>query len=984
MQARRRTTTALCLGWLWLALPPAAAPISLSGSVAGRVTLGDGSAATGAEVVATSPAGRSFRTRTGRNGYYALVGLPPGEYRVAVSLAGVPGVAVEGVRVRATHRRELDVSLEANPPARSRRPTEPVQLWDSSSPSYGTAYGDPELQGLPLPRNLWRVLENLDPAVVTDRFDVGGIWTGRPALVGTHGSSWVESSYFFEGMDLTDPFQPGKPMLYADYDALSELQVSTAAHDLPARAPGAAIYLTTREAGKRWQGRLYGSFQGQGIQFDNRGSGLRALGYERPWEFQNFGEFNVRAGGPLSRAWRLYLSAGTQQLSFRIPRFDAVPVARVFSGLVRLDFEPASRHHIHFLWTGQNLRNRHLDGFPTGTELITVRERHRHQVVLGRWEFRPGGGTAAEWHFLYAHTNLSNLNPKEAAGPHRRALFQVAQPRTLPAGFGEERECEGVFCGDNSTPFGSNSPRTRLRLGASLVHQLPAHASLRQQLHLQGYWSGAWTSNGLFTNEDIHLLSFQGAPTGVVQWNTPVRSEQRLHEGVLAGEHRLNFRDWLYVRWGLLLDHSRVSLPPQASPAGRFAPPRQFPARGSVINWTSLSPRAGLSLRLGPWNTMLRASYARYHHPLAARMGDFGNPNALSGRYLSWNDLNGDLEFQSGEEGTLLRRFGGRFSRIDPGLERPFTDEFSLGVDHALGSYLRARVRFFRRDAKHLIETVNEGVPFSAFRPMPFLDPGEDGLPGTADDRTLVVFNQDGATLGNDFFLLTNPGFRSVYKGFEIVLEKPWRNRWMLRASFLASQARGPSAPGNSAFVNDAGALGALFSADLGSPANDGFESLPHLLGTLFDNPNTLINADGRLFFDRGFAGKLAAAVEGPWSVTISSVAKYFDGLPFARRLVVTGLNQGPIAVLANRHGALRTEFNLSWDLRLQRQFVLRNGAFSTFVDIFNLLNLNNNTVENALTRPGFARRDPIKVQQPRVLRIGFYYSFGGRPGASP
>ncbi len=960
----------------FLFLSPVCA-LGQGGTLAGRVTHA-GAAVAGAEVRAESEAGRVYRALTDGSGRYAVVGLRPGSYRVEVDFRQW-SAAVGGVQVEATGRVQLDFELG---PGSGTQPA-PVPF-DLSSPAYGTRYGGFQRHELPLPRNLWRVLENLDPSVVADRFDVGGVWTGRPALIATHGSSWQETSYFFEGIGLTDPLEPGKPMLYPDYDALNELQVSTAAHDLPARAPGAAVYFSSHQAGDAWRGRLFFSFQGQGLQADNRDDDLEALGYERPWEFQNFSEFNFRGGGPLTRHWGLFFSVGTQQLSYRVPAFDATPSARVFSGLFRFDYDPDQRNHLVFLWSGQNLRSRHLDGVPFSTELVTLRERHRYQAALARWEFRPNSRTLLETHFLYAHTNLSSIPPKESTGPHRRLLFQVPQPRNLSQDpLPPPTACPGVFCANQSPALLGNSPRTRLRLGGGVTHEFPVYAGITHQVVLQGYWSGGWTSSGLMTNQDTHLLFFPGeTPFGVVQWNTPVRSEQRLHEVVVAGEHRLNLRGWLFLRLGLLLDHSRASLPAQGSPPGRFAPLRSFGSQGTVIDWTNLSPRLGLTFRVGPWDTLLRASYARYYHPLGARLADFGNANALSGRFFRWNDLNGDFDFQPGEEGTLLRRFGGEFSRIDPALERPLTDEFTLGVEQRFGQRLLARVRFFRRDTKRLIETLNQGVPFSAFTPVPFLDPGEDGLPGTFDDQTLIVFNQDPATLGQDFFFLTNPGFRTSYKGFEIVLEKPLQHRWWLQASFAAGQARGPTSPGNSVFLNDAESLGGLFSADLGSPANAGFESLPHLFGTLFDNPNTLINANGRLFFDRAFTGKLAGYVRGPWDIAVSSVVKYFDGLPFARRVVVTGLNQGPFPVLADRRGDLRTQFNLSWDLRLARDFTFRDRPINFFVDIFNLLNLNNRTLENDLAGGGLGFRDPVRIQQPLVLRLGFYYYFGGRQPA--
>ncbi len=157
------------------------------------------------------------------------------------------------------------------------------------------------------------------------------------------------------------------------------------------------------------------------------------------------------------------------------------------------------------------------------------------------------------------------------------------------------------------------------------------------------------------------------------------------------------------------------------------------------------------------------------------------------------------------------------------------------------------------------------------------------------------------------------------------------------------------------------------------------------VIGNLFDNPNTLINADGRLFFDRAYLGKIAAAYELPWDMQISGVAKYYDGLPFGRKLVVTGLNQGPFYILAtprgnyfgssDKSGGHRVEFNLTLDLGIEKTFPLGDGHIGVRLDVFNLLNTNNNTRENDLSGPDFQARVPLEIEAPRVFRLGMKYS---------
>jgi hypothetical protein len=307
------------------------------------------------------------------------------------------------------------------------------------------------------------------------------------------------------------------------------------------------------------------------------------------------------------------------------------------------------------------------------------------------------------------------------------------------------------------------------------------------------------------------------------------------------------------------------------------------------------------------------------------------------------------------------RRFG-LGSRI--GIEEEIVDVENLpytskveGFEQDFGSMWKTRLKFFQRDHKRLVETVNQGVPSSSLQPVELVDLGNDNIKGTSDDQILTVYEQDISTLGQDHFLLTNPpGFRSSSQGIEALLNKELPKRWFLTLSFTAYKATGPASPGNGEFENDTG-----------------------IAGSLFDNPNTLLNARGRLFFDRAYLGKLAAHGRAPLGFSLGSVIRYSDGLPFGRRLIITGLNQGPFYIMATPRGelgGLRTQVNLVFDQRIGRDFKIASHKFSGYVDIFNLLNLNKSLLEWDLSGPLFDQRLPLKVMNPRVVRFGFRWNF--------
>jgi hypothetical protein len=534
--------------------------------------------------------------------------------------------------------------------------------------------------------------------------------------------------------------------------------------------------------------------------------------------------------------------------------------------------------------------------------------------------------------------------------------FSHASPTdTFQHGITEANRTQ-LFTGEMSgaAPLESDSARSRFSLAgrgeawvrfARRLHQLDVGVDLEE--------SKATEERRVF-GDFIQLYYPQGVPSEVIEYNTTSHTKLRLRELSIYLGDRVQVFNRLFVRAGVSVDSSNAFLPPQQSAAGSYAQARQFPGLGSVVAWTTLAPRLGISIplfeRFG--GTRLLGGYSRYYHDLPASYANYANPTSLGGWVFRWNDLNRDGLFQQGEEGPLLRVFGGPFSSIDPALKRPYTDEFTLGLSQQIGSQLFLEAHGFRRDQRRLADTMNVGVPFSAYTPVPVLDTGNDNVPGTSDDQVLMVYNQDPRTLGHDRYLLTNPpGLNSSYKGLEVSVRRNLAQRGFLSLSFAANKAVGTTNPGNTVFDND-----------------------PGVVGGLYDNPNNLLNARGRIFFDRAYTGKIAAYVQLPLGLHAGTVVRYADGLPFGRELIVTGLNQGPILVMATPRGepgGFRTQYYLSFDQRIARDFSVGRFKLTVMADAFNLLNSNRNLQEYDISGPLFPPRTPVEIQNPRVIRLG-------------
>ncbi|MGA9364376.1 MAG: TonB-dependent receptor plug domain-containing protein [Bacteroidota bacterium] len=815
---------------------------------------------------------------------------------------------------------------------------------------YGAKFTRFHFQQLPTARNIWVLLESQAPGVVTDRIDIGGMKSEAAARFGGHGTSWTQNAYYLNGLNITDPYSGDKPLSYPDYDGLEELDVSTAVHSASVGSPGIALSMTPRHGGDESHVSAETYYAGSATQSNNITENKRNVGVNSPEHFKDFFNGNVHLEGQTASGYLNYFASfSAQDFSKYMQNVPESIDSRLISGLVDLN-SVVSDQRLNLLWTGQRLQNPNRGVSERVPFESSMNQVNTYQILQAGDQVQLGQSVSVEFRVGYTHGSLEN---KFQEGVQRQSGVELFK---------------GIYSG--IAPIQTVGNRDRLDMLATLSHTLEGRATLGRlsftlsnQLRVGAGWEELFSSNEYSAYDNLNLQFFEGLPYAVVMLNTPTKAKQRVRNSFLFLQDHAVFSDWLGFDLGLRLQSSAGWLPSGQVPDPLNTSSQSRFGSENLIQWTTISRRFGASIRVSK-EISLRSSYARYYHQLLASLLDFQNPAALSGNVFLWNDKNGDRQYQTGEEGTLISRFGGQYSTIDPDLKVPYTDEVTVGADFDLTGKVKVGLTLMHRYEQRLVETTNIGVPSSAYSPVTILDRGGDDKAGTFDDQLITVYNQDPPTLGRDYYLLTNPpGFRDFYQGLEIVAEsKDWIAGLFFQFSFAA-----------------------FMSVGMASQEGEEQEYDQGVIGNLFDNPNTLINADGRLFFDRAYLGKIAAAYELPWDMQISGVAKYYDGLPFGRKLVVTGLNQGPFYILAtprgnyfgssDKPGGHRVEFNLTLDLGIEKTFPLGNGHIGLRLDVFNLLNTNNNTRENDLSGPDFQARVPLETEAPRVFRLGMKYS---------
>ncbi|MEO8481838.1 MAG: hypothetical protein ABI634_06480 [Acidobacteriota bacterium] len=372
---------------------------------------------------------------------------------------------------------------------------------------------------------------------------------------------------------------------------------------------------------------------------------------------------------------------------------------------------------------------------------------------------------------------------------------------------------------------------------------------------------------------------------------------------------------------------------------------------GTQVSWAAAYPRAFATVTLArDAGVTIFAGISQSGGPLAPMALALGDTSSPSGRVYRWTDSNLDGVAQPAEYATLVARVGpGAWSAgttaIDASLRRPRQTEgvFGLGIDRPRWT---AAITGIVRRQSDVLQVVNDGATYS---PVAVADEGLNypfPPPGV-----LTAFSRNASSFGLDQYRLTNPdGLTSHFEGLDASMQ--------FRTSRM-SLAFGATAARTSATTVLRG-----FRVDENDPGLLDFGA----------NPNGLVNAVGRPFFDRGYTGKIALVVRLPYGVKLGALIRYQDGQPFSRLADVDGLNQGPEPVSAYARGRTRFTFVGTMDVRLQKTIGAGPRQAVVYLDVFDVFNARREVEELVATTLAF--RAVSAVEPPRSARLGLRIGF--------
>lgn len=808
-----------------------------------------------------------------------------------------------------------------------------------------------QIESLPSAEHLWSFLNQTEPSVVADRYDISGMNSQRQLLLGVRGSSWTQNQASLNGLTVTHPSGDGM-LAFPDMTAMEAIIYSVGDSQTRHTGSGAHLALIPKSGERELHGQAQFFFQSGALQNTNPTTRYRFFGItesdERWCHFVNGG---VQLGSPVRNSpWSYFGSISVRDLEKHI-RNHPLPV----SGDVRqetfnLSGQLSPRNQVGFYGSAQQLHDPQAGSSPQITRESSIDQRQAYQALQGAWTRYLSPKSLLDTRFGWTHGNVESQFQPGAQGQSREDLFPGYALLGLP---------------NSPSPWSMVEMLSNTRRGPAPLAISSGAGSFEGSAIYSTVRKGLWdTSQRLSIGADYHrmsltqrysaingvnLLFFEGAPNSVRILNTPAHTRDQIGQLELHASDSLSLRRLtLTVRASLDSSQGRNLLS-----SGQCA---------NALRWTNLAGRFGAAYQvLNRHPLVVRAGLAEIYDQPIAGIWTAVNAEGFGVRLYSWDDTNGDRQFQEGENKQILKVYGSPYTGLDPRLKNPNTSEVTFEITQGGLSGLTFHVFGFRRRERSLMSLVNEGVPFSAYLPEQVLDPGPDGTVGTVDDTTVSVFNQKPESLGHDHYLLTNRyGLRGSSEGLELKISFS-STRFQAEAAMTRYRAVAATAPGISARDNDTSVL----------------------LG-VFDDPNKAILARGSTFFDRGTLGRLWASSRLCWNVRASLIVSYQDGLPYSRYLPVAGLNQGVVGVLTSQRGpgaagslgGPMTAHYANADVRLMKDFSVGAGKLVAVVDVFNLANSAQPLVQADVTAPTQYWRIPLRFETPRSLQLGIGYKW--------
>jgi len=951
-----------------------------TGSIFIKVADEQGAVLPGATITISSPviiAGQMVGA-TDETGSYRFPSLLPGLYTVRIELSGFRTIVRDGIAVSVGQTAPLDLVMRVGGLTESITVTGDSPVIDTKSANVAVNLDAKLLETTPSGRDIWSIIEYKVPGLVMASPDVGGNQGGLQRGITARGTGNGQNTQMLNGVNVGDPAAIGFAGYYYDPSSFEDIQVSSGAQDITVPAGGVFINMVTKSGTNRFTTQTLFTYQADGTQADNIDDELKNFGL-RPnaAAVDTITNFNVNAGGPLAKNKAFYFAAlNDQRTHVNVVGFpavgnfsgdDIIEKTDITSIFARPTVQLGTNHRFDATASRQVYDKPNRGASNTNTPESTFHEHDILAVYQGLWNWVISSNM-----FVDTRASYNSIDFPLQLKTTQQTLADIT---FNPAIRTRANTQQAVMF------------RERLQVSSNWQYFVPEFLGGRHEI--RAGIDNAYTPDSVETtrNDDVQL-TYRSQPSGmtpsgaaqVIFSNTPLQQKRAVMNTALYLQDAYSVGQLTLVA-GIRWEQVEGWLPAQSSPASRWFPEgmqipvtilgqstthtirRSFEEVRRAPLWHHVGPRFSAIYDLhGDGKTALKFSAARYYDQIGTGTPGGINPNALVTQTFGWNDVNRDLIFQPGEQtgtpttslpGFAVLQFIGRTS-LD--VKRPYRNEFTAGVDHELVPNLRVSASWIQRKEHDPFTNIEIGIPFDYYDPIQRVDPGRDGLTGTADDGVITLYNERLPAVPSAEILGNDDRVAQRYKGLELTATKRYSNNWTMIAGYTWSRTE--------------------------------------VDATSVTSPNSFVNSIGRAGIDRAHNFKMTGSYLLPWDVQLGGNLRVLSGQPITRQISIPGLNQNPngnTTVLAEPRGSDTLPALFTLDLRMGK--IIRFGAqqFEFDVDVYNVTN--ENTVYDVRTNTGRTTvrlaadptapqvtfpmyKSPTNVLGPRIVRFNVTYRF--------
>ncbi len=937
-------TVAACAAIL-LAAPMARAQ-QQSGSITGSVSDASGAVLPGVNVTLTSDRliGGAQTMVSDTSGAYRFDRLAPGAYNVKFELQGFKTVDRPDVRISAGFVASINAKLEVGALTETITVTGESPTVDVRSNLQQTVMNQEILEGVPTGRDPWS-LAKIIPGVQVSTYDVGGTQSMQQSSMSSHGSNTADVSYNIDGATVNWPGgNGGATMLYYDQGMFEEVNYMTSAIPAEVLAGGVSINMVTKIGANKWSGNARYNFANDSLQGENWSGPQKVnpsfLGNPTKKTY----DFNLSGGGAIvqNRLWvngtvrkwvvNKLVNARNPDGSQALDDNDL----KNYSGKAVAQLTTNQKLIASYLWNNK-IRGHRRDIPPNIVEDIAslVQTNPASTTQVKYTGIRNRLVYEANFSRMDGQTNYG-YQPGTAADTIRKV--DNARSEAFFAASREEHQPNARTQFDNIFSYSTNKGGDHLFKGGVQLARL----DYESQFSVQG---------------DHYVEYNNGIPAQVRQFNTPVTSTNNANVlGFFAQDSWSVNR--LTMNLGVRYDKYTGILPEQSAAASRFAPARTV-AKQDAIKQDIFVWRTGLAYDLtGNGATALKVSYSRYGLQTGIDRVTNVNPLSSGSRTCPWTDPNGDGKFQESEVNvaTCSGFSGGVSTFYADGVNWPYSDEFTAGVEQQLSGAIRVGAMFYYRTNRNQLGVRNQAVPTSAYTPFQLtIANGPGGSLASPKSQTVTVYNLSPTLTSAQNNIRDNQAYLDTdYKGVEFTANKRFSKSWQMVAGLTIGK--------NTGGVNATG--GQSGTADLNDP-------------NITTYPNGIIGNDSQVAF------RLSGSYRLPWDVNLAGTMISNSGYPFVSTASVTRAQAAAAGVTMTRatqtvflseRGDERFDNVTMVDMRLSKTFRFGARSLTPQVDVFNIGNASTTTGNNATV--GGSYLFPSEILAPRIIRVGFSLNF--------